>query len=66
MSDSYYGGSRNSGRLPDKSGSNYHLAGSVDVKMSGKNPTQKTYLCKMNFFLFGILKQLPAFVLGKL
>lgn len=41
----------NSGRLPVKTGSNYHLAGSVDVKMSGRSRFKKTFVVKWLFYL---------------
>ena len=52
---------RNSGWLPAKTGSTYHLASSVDVKMQKKSRLQIVYLCKM-IVLFSILKQLAAAV----
>ena len=46
---------QSSGRLPAKTGLNFHLAGSTDIKMSGKSPLKITYFQKM-IVLFNIKK----------
>ena len=56
---------RNSRRLPAKAGSNYHLAGSLDIEMSEKSRLKITYLYKISYLVSKceyFLIKLPVFL----